>query len=306
MQATSIPGRARLSPAQAADKARARERRLRSLRRGMKMLGVVSPAVAARAAEAIFRTPPRHVAWEGERAILERGRRICLDVRGTAATGWRWGEGDPVLLVHGWGSTAGRLGSFVAPLEAAGFSVLAFDAPGHGATGGRRSSLPEFLFTIEAAGAAHGPLAGIIGHSLGGAATVLAMGRGLTARRAVLIAPAADPAGYTKLFAELLGIRTSVRERMEGRLVRRFGLPWADFDIRAAARQIAAPALVFHDVDDAEIPWKEGGSVSEAWPGASLVTSRGLGHTRIVHDTDVVARAVAFLAGAESTGAAAL
>jgi pimeloyl-ACP methyl ester carboxylesterase len=291
-------------PAASNRNARAPRRGLRALRAGMRALGVVAPPLAARAAVALFRTPPRHVAWDGELAILAEGRRVSFPVGDIAVAAWTWGAGEPVLLVHGWGSTGGRLGSFVAPLVSAGHSVIAFDAPGHGATEGRRSSLPEFIFGIEAAHAAYGPFAAIVGHSLGGAATVLAMARSVCARRVVLLAPSGDPAGYTKMFAKLVGIAPAVRERMEERIVREFGIEWSEFDVFAAAHRLTQPLLVFHDEADAEIPWIDGSRIAQTWPGAQLVTTRGLGHTRIVHDPEVVARAVDFMTRQEAAGSA--
>ncbi len=275
-------------------------RRLAAVRLGMRTLGALAPPLAARAAVALFRRPPGHTGWEGESAILEEGSRVSFPVRGAPVSAWTWGAGPSVLLVHGWGSRGGRLGSFVHPLIEAGFSVVAFDAPGHGATGGRLSSLPEFLFSIEAAHRIYGPFAGIIGHSLGGAAATLAVGRGVRADRVVLVAPAADPAGYTRRFAEIVGIAPGVRERMEARLVREFGLRWAEFDVLAAARRLSVPLLVFHDEADGEVPFRDGAAIASAWPGGSIVSTRGLGHRRIVHDPAVVARAVEFLAARES------
>ena len=278
-------------------------RRLAAVRLGMRTLGAVAPPLAARAAVALFRRPPGHTAWEGESAILDEGRRASFPVRGAPVSAWTWGAGPSILLVHGWGSRGGRLGSFVHPLVDAGFSVVAFDAPGHGATGGRLSSLPEFLFSIEAAHQVYGPFAGIIGHSLGGAAATLAVGRGVRAGRVVLLAPAADPAGYTRRFSEIVGIAPGVRERMEARLVREFGLRWAEFDVLAAARRLAVPLLVFHDESDGEVPFRDGAAIASAWQSGSIVTTRGLGHRRIVHDPAVVARAVEFLAARESGAA---
>ncbi|MDQ2870060.1 MAG: lysophospholipase [Acidobacteriota bacterium] len=275
-------------------------RRLAAVRLGMRTLGALAPPLAARAALALFRRPPGHKPWDGESAILDEGRRLSFPVRGAPVSAWTWGAGPAVLLVHGWGSRAGRLGSFVHPLVDAGFSVVAFDAPGHGATGGRLSSLPEFLFSIEAAHRVYGPFAGVIGHSLGGAAATLALGRGVRSDRVVLLAPAADPAGYTRRFAEIVGIAPGVRERMEANLVREFGLRWPEFDVLAAARRLSVPLLVFHDESDGEVPFRDGAAIATAWPNGSIVPTQGLGHRRLVHDPAVVAKAVEFLAARES------
>jgi predicted alpha/beta hydrolase family esterase len=275
-------------------RAEALRKKLRYVRAGLQALGAVAPPLAARAALALFRTPPRHVPWDREAEILAAGRPLTLDAKGGSVRAWRWGEGAPVLLVHGWGSTGGRLGSLVEPLVASGRSVLAFDAPGHGAAGRRRSSLPQFMFAVEAAwrAAGGGELDGIVAHSLGGPATVLSLDRGVKARRVVLISPSSDPAGYTRRFAEIVGIGEGVRRRMESRIERLFGVRWADFDVIAAARRRTEPALVIHDAEDSEVAWSDGEALARAWSGAELVTTHGLGHIRIVHDADVIARVV--------------
>jgi pimeloyl-ACP methyl ester carboxylesterase len=216
---------------------------------------------------------------------------------------WRWGRGPAVLLVHGWGSRGARLASFIAPLTDARFSVVAFDAPGHGASAGRLSSLPQFISAILAVARELGRVEAIVAHSMGGAATTLAMARGLTAGRLVFLAPAADPAGYSERFASVLGLSPHVLSRMKLGLERRFGMAWKDFDVLASARTMTTPLLVFHDREDRDVAWSDGAAIAAAWPGAELVSTEGLGHRRIVQDPAVVARAVAFLAESTATRA---
>jgi pimeloyl-ACP methyl ester carboxylesterase len=260
----------------------------------------VAPGAAASLALALFRRPPRHRDSAEERDVIANAERLFLSLDGKPLAAWRWGHGPAVLLVHGWGSRGSRLGSFVAPLTEAGYSVVAFDAPGHGASAGRLSSLPQFISAIERLGRELGSLEAIVAHSMGGAATTLAMARGLPVRRVVFLAPAADPAGYSERFAELLGLTPDVLRRMKQSIERRFGQPWDDFDVLRAARKMTAPLLVFHDRDDRDVAWTDGAAIAAAWPGAELVSTEGLGHRRIVHDPGVVSRTVAFLAGTKS------
>ena len=272
-------------------------RLLRLLFRG---LSAVSPAAAAALAMVLFRRPPRHRDSAEERDALAKAERLFLSLNGKPLAAWRWGHGPAVLLVHGWGSRGSRLVSFVVPLTEAGYSVVAFDAPGHGASAGRLSSLPQFISAIEAVARELGSLEAIVAHSMGGAATTLAMARGLPVRRVVFLAPAADPAGYSERFAEVLGLTPDVLGRMKQSIEHRFGTPWDDFDVLRAARKMTAPLLVFHDRDDRDVAWTDGEAIAAAWPGAELVSTAGLGHRRIVHDPEVVARAVAFLARPKS------
>lgn len=263
-------------------------------------LSAIAPGIAARLAMALFRRPPRHRDSESERAALGRSERLEVLLDGKPLAVWRWGRGPAVLLVHGWGSRGARLASFIEPLTDAGFSVVAFDAPGHGASAGRLSSLPQFISAILAVARELGGVEAVIAHSMGGAATTLAMARGLTAGRLVFLAPAADPAGYSERFASVLGLSPDVLSRMKLGLERRFGMAWKGFDVLASARMMTTSLLVFHDREDRDVAWSDGAAITAAWPGAELVSTEGLGHRRIVQDPAVVSRAVAFLAESRS------
>jgi pimeloyl-ACP methyl ester carboxylesterase len=274
--------------------------RFTAIRGALSGLSRVSPGTAARVATVLFRRPPGRRRSDLPLSAFDSGQRVDLALDGRRLAVWKWGTGPTALLVHGWGSRGARLGDFVAPLTRAGFSVVAFDAPGHGASAGRLSSLPQFIAAVRAIGDRLGPLHAVVAHSMGGAATTLAMARGLDVRRAVFLAPAADPAGYSARFAAVLGLSDAVVSRMKQGLERRFGVLWKDFDVLAAAAALAAPLLVIHDSDDRDVPLADGAAIAAAWPGARLVTTKGLGHRRIVHDPAVVERAVAFLTEAET------
>ena len=273
---------------------------LRFVRTLFRGLTPVAPAAAAALATVLFRRPPRHRDTEEELRALARAERLPLILDGRRLAAWRWGRGPAVLLVHGWGSRGSRLASFVAPLTEAGYSVVAFDAPGHGASAGRLSSLPQLISAIQAVAREVGVVEGIIAHSAGGAATTLAMSRGVTAERVVFLAPAADPSGWSERFAEMIGLSRDVLARMKRSIELRFGQSWDDFDVLRAARTMTAPLLVFHDRDDRDVEWTDGRAIADSWPGAELVSTTGLGHRRIVHDPAVVSRAVAFLAESRS------
>ena len=68
-----------------------------------------------------------------------------------------------------------------------------------------------------------GPAHGVIGHSLGASATALALGHGLRAECAVLIAPPADPSEWTRHLARRLGMTARVLRLMQTRIERRLG-----------------------------------------------------------------------------------
>jgi pimeloyl-ACP methyl ester carboxylesterase len=227
---------------------------------------------------------------------LREAQRFTLTVGGRRVAAWSWGDrGAGVLLVHGWGSRGARFVDLGNALLTQGYRVVTFDAPGHGASAGRLSSGPEFARAAQAVVNAVGPVSYIVGHSLGGFASALAMGRGLAVRRAVFLAPSANPNSYSAQFAAVLGVDGLVMASMRGRLERRLGFSWKDLNIPVIAADMRVPLLVIHDRDDREVSWNDGAAIAQSWPGAELVTTTGLGHHRIVSDPAVIRQVVTFL-----------
>ena len=262
-------------------------------------LQAISSNQAARWAELLFFTPPRSRLAPWQRDTLVRARPSTLDVDGRRVGIWSWGRsGEPVVvLVHGWGSRGGRLAAFVWPLVAAGYRVVAFDAPGHGASDGRLSSMPQFARALRAVTDAEGPAHGIIAHSMGASATTLALQSGLPVGRAVFVAPAADPPGMMIRVAAGFGLTAGTIARIKARSERRLNVRWDDLRVPGMAARMQAPLLVIHDRDDAVVPWTDGAAIAAAWPGAELVSTDGLGHREIIRAPSVVQRAVEFVTG---------
>jgi len=259
----------------------------------------VSPAAAAALLELLFRRVGRHPVPERERAWLAGAERSSVELGGVRLPVWSWGDGPPVLLVHGWEGRGSQMGAFAGPLAAAGLRAIAYDAPGHGETPGRLSSMPALIDAVGAVAAAAGPLAGVVAHSAGAAATAVALRRGLFAAEpeaAVFVAPGADPGRFLGVAAGWLGLPPEIARRTQRRIEGRFGIRFEDLRTPSFAAELGRPLLVVHDRGDREVPWEEGSRIAAAWPGARLVTTRGLGHRRILRDPEVVERAVGFLA----------
>jgi pimeloyl-ACP methyl ester carboxylesterase len=136
----------------------------------------------------------------------------------------------------------------------------------------------------------------LVGHSLGAAAVSLAMGNGLRAERAVLLAPPADVILFSHAFARQLGLPMRAHDAMRRNLEHRLQIRWEELHIPTLARALTAPALIVHDREDDDVPYAHGEEIAKAWPGAELLTTTGLGHRSVMRDPEVVQRTVSFLA----------
>jgi hypothetical protein len=137
---------------------------------------------------------------------------------------------------------------------------------------------------------------------MGGVAAALALARGLSAERIALIGAPADP---TEIFATYLGeiglprhLYPAIWEKFEAE----YGFDSNELAVRPPEHAPGTPALVVHDRDDREVPYASADRIVRAWPGATLVTTGGLGHRRLLRDADVIRRVVRFVAGAGVDG----
>jgi pimeloyl-ACP methyl ester carboxylesterase len=202
-----------------------------------------------------------------------------------------------VVLAHGWGGRAGRFSALAQALVDSGFRVVLFDAPAHGASMGRLASLPQFSLALRVVADAMGPVHGLVGHSLGGAAVSLAMRNGLHARRAVLLSSPADVVLFSRAFAKHLRIPIRAHNAMRRNLESRLQFRWEELHVPTLAHRMTAPALIVHDRDDPDVPYAHGEEIAAAWPGAELLTTSGLGHRAVLRDPEVIKRTATFLSG---------
>ena len=269
--------------------------RLWALRTAFGAVGRVAPGVAARWAETMFCTPPRHEPRGAEEAFIATGRGFAVEWEGERLAAWEWGAGPTVVLVHGWGSRAGRLAGVAGALVSAGFRVVIYDAPAHGRSTGRFASLPEFARALRAVADTVGPVYGLAGHSLGGAAISLALHAGLVAERAVLIAPPSDVVVFSQAFADFVGLPPRAHAAMRRNLETRLRMRWDDLHVPTLARELRVPVLVVHDREDTDVPFLHAEEIVGSWPSARLVATTGLGHRAILRDPAVARATVEFL-----------
>jgi pimeloyl-ACP methyl ester carboxylesterase len=231
---------------------------------------------------------------EKGRSENKDGKRFEVDAGGVRLAAWEWGpaSGPTVLFAHGWNGRGRQLAAIARAVAARGYRAVTFDMPGHGASGGRLASIPSMAAAISAVSAATGGAESIVAHSLGAVAATYALSRGLPARRAVFVAPPVSPARWIDHFAQIVGLPDTAKPQLRRNVEARAGVPAADLDPLRLAPGLGAELLVVHDADDREVPLAAGTALAEAWPGARLVVTDGLGHNRLLADRGVIATIV--------------
>jgi pimeloyl-ACP methyl ester carboxylesterase len=250
-----------------------------------------------------FLTPPRvrEFTREAELRANSISTRMRLPEAGFARGGgeeivvYAWGAGRSVLLVHGWGGRATKFAAFIGPMLAAAFRVVSFDAPAHGQSSGTLSSAPAFASAIETVNAKEGPFHAIVAHSLGALASTCAQGRGVKVERVVYLGACCWVEPLLTNFVAPLELSDEATQEL-------FRFSAGEFrpeEISAdtVARRLGdTAAILMHDPDDSEMPYKHSVAIAAAWPNALLVPAPGVGHRRILRSREIITRTLKHIA----------
>lgn len=248
------------------------------------------------AARHAFSSPERVPLTAAEQAALDGHAEPLLRHEGLKLARWTFGQGPRVVFVHGWNSRGAHGLGFVAPLVAAGFSVTLFDLPGHGDSTGHACSVVHAGRALRAVLAEAGPVHGVIGHSMGSAAALLAFAQGIAVQRSVHLAGPSSLTPMVKGLARAHGLGPADAAAFAGWVEGFIGTRIAHVDLDRLQHGLVHPGLILHDAEDRTVPLAASEALHAAWPGSQLERLSGLGHRRLLTDAAVIARSVAFIA----------
>lgn len=273
------------------------------IRAQLNILALVSPRSAAQKAFNLFCTPRKN--QEKKSPHTEKGEKLSFKLEGHTIRGHRWlprqTSADPlkkVLIAHGFEDASRSLDQFILPLLKKGYEVLAFDAPAHGQSGGKKITLPLYVKTLQTIDELYGPVQSFLGHSLGG----LALSLLLEARphdegtKLALIAPPCELVSAVDAFFQLIRAGKEVRKEFDEISYELFDRPFSWYSIRRALQGVEAGTLWLQDEDDMITPLRDALRIkADQHPNIGFVITKGLGHRRICHDPAVIHRIVDFL-----------
>lgn len=265
----------------------------------LRLLSVISTRRAASSAFDLFCTPLRR-SNPRTPAIFFQAEPVSFQSNGNTIRGFRWKRAGAkkVLIIHGFESSCKKFDRYVSALVDKSYEVVAFDAPAHGNSGGRRINLPSYLTTLKEIHQRYGPFDGYVAHSFGGLAVahLLENVSHDNSTRLVLIAPATETVTTIDSFFAFLRIPARVRPAFDRLIEDISGRTPGYFSVRRAVQQMQAKVLWFHDEDDELTPVADALAVrADGHAHVTFRISRGLGHRRIYRDPEVVKEVVGFL-----------
>ena len=242
-----------------------------------------------------FKEPKREARWRNS----ARSESIQSDYGRMQL--FHWGEqGRPVvMLVHGWSGRGAQLGAFAAPLVEAGYHVIAFDAPAHGSSDGKWTTLFRIAEVQKRIIDLYGMPHAIVSHSFGCLVTAYSVRHySLPIKNLIMISSPTTVDYLIDKFVKTLRIPNHIRDAF----IRRFKAEYGEdlYEQVAADRNLQSyqeRLLIIHDKNDRDVKWQCSELLKQARPDAKVVYTEHLGHRRILRDKAVIKLLLAFIQG---------
>lgn len=203
-----------------------------------------------------------------------------------------------VLLLHGWTSRSDYMLNYVPLLLAQGISCYAMDFPAHGRSPGKTVQYWQAVAAIQEVQWQIGPLLAQIGHSFGGAMSMMATRApdGEPCQSApqhmVLVAAPASLAAPAQFASQKLGLSKAARKYFQQYLAATDERDFKDLSCASLRQFWSGRMTIVHDEGDTEVGYQNALEIKSAYPTAELITTQGLGHRRILRDPDIIEQIV--------------
>lgn len=263
-----------------------------------KILQSISKKLTIKFAQKLFSTPIRYKIPKRELimdantqqelvSIPKINKKIMVYQYGTSA--------KKVLLVHGWSGRGTQLVKIADKLLEMGFSTISFDAPAHGKSPGKTTSMLEFIGSILELEKKYGKFEFAIGHSLGGMSILNSIKKGLNVKKAVIIGSGDSVNDIVIDFITKLGLKLEIVPLLRKSYEDKYQESMEAYSGAVAAKEVLIPMLVIHDKQDEDVPYSASENIHKHLKNSKLIFTEKLGHRKILGDTVVISKIGEFL-----------
>lgn len=198
------------------------------------------------------------------------------------------------LLVHGWNGRGTQLVSIAKAFKELNYTIISFDAPGHGNTPKTNANMKHFIEAIFELDKKYKGFDIVIGHSLGGMSIMNSLGRSLQTQKAVIIGSGNKTKDITEDFLQTIGMSKKLTPVLIALFERKYQDKMQNYDVEVHAKKTDIPVLVIHDINDKDVPFTTSEIIHKNLQNSELLLTNGLGHRKILGDETVIEKIVQF------------
>ncbi len=262
------------------------------------LLQVLSTKLAVLFAARLFTSPIKHKIPKREFHMMNNSKQEFITVPSInkKINVYHYGESDrKILLVHGWSGRGTQLVKIADELVKLGFSTISFDAPAHGKSEGKTTLMPEFIASILELDKQFGPFEFAIGHSLGSMSILNAVKQNFKVKKVAIIGSGDIIQDIIDDFVQKLEMKPEIGNKLREYFEKKYGLEMNSFSASRAAESVEIPVLILHDENDDDVPVKAAHHIHQHLKTSELMITHGLGHRKILGNTEVIQKIVEFI-----------
>ena len=258
-------------------------------------LALFSGRKAAEKAFTLFCTPRKGKVLPIQEGYLKAAEHEVLKTKDQELQIYRWaGQGETVLLLHGWESNSFRWRNLIGYLKTKDYNILAFDAPAHGKSSGSIFNVPLYAACTEEVVKKYKPKY-VVAHSVGGMAAIYQQYRYKSngVEKLVTIGSPSDLPEIMDQYQKTLKFNKRVWNALDSYFDEKFGFRIMEFSTHSFAPKLKPQGLLIHDEFDQVAPFHASERVHKNWPNSRLIKTKGLGHS--LHQEEVNLEIIDFL-----------
>lgn len=194
---------------------------------------------------------------------------------------YHWqGDGETIILLHGWESNSFRWQSLIEVLIKENYNIIAIDAPAQGNSSGKYLNVPLYTACVQDIIKIHKPSI-LIGHSLGGMTAIYNQlkYKNPCIEKIIALGPPSELSFFMKSFQMTLGFSDKFMKKMDDYLKARFGFYAREFSVAEFAKSITIGGLLILEKKDNLAPYKYSKRIADNWENCELFTVENIGHS---------------------------
>lgn len=248
-------------------------------------LSVIAPLKSAKQAFYLFCFPFKTKLKPQQQEFLNTSKKFTLKVDKQDVQYYKWGKGqEKIVFVHGWQSHSYRWKSYIEKFNKNKFTLIAFDAPGHGNSASKIGNVPLYEKSIKVLIEAIGDIDHFIGHSIGSfACASFIYHNEYTLKSFTSLATPYSAHDFFEHYNKQLKMSHRTQEKLEDYFKNYTGYPVNHYSFKTFTQKMNPDrALIIHDKNDRSTPYKNSQQIFKMLENnnvnTELVITEGLKH----------------------------
>jgi pimeloyl-ACP methyl ester carboxylesterase len=267
----------------------------------IRAINLLSTKKAAQSLFSLFCTPYSGKPKRKIPPLFKKAKTLFVTYEGYKINGWQFcpakSNGQKVLVVHGFDSSAFKSETIIETLYHNGYEVFAFDAMGHGTSDGKTINAKQYAEIINLINHTYGNMYAFVTHSFGGLSACLAIEEfNININKLILIAPATETTRAIDNFFLFLKMPMRLKPEIEKLIVSFSGHNASYFSVARIVERLTIPILWAHDESDFICPIADVLPVQQKQlPHIDFCITQKLGHNFIYRNKEVLNKVIQFL-----------